>query len=377
MRGLPPTTASYLGTASIKDAGPYFNTVTFPEGQSADTAISAAAASAHADGGDGAHHHDAHHHPHHRADDQAGGRGRGDDTSGEHGGRCGPPGDATQGKTTEPPTARRRIRGKSAPISTGRKSGGDDADSVPQAAAAPGVTFEPRGHGIYERVIRTRYRQLDLRALRHDPVREAGYLYAELPVQPRTDEAVRSTQCPPRPSHEFCKPAASSSWTQRLTIVRSSAIINCLICGTGSRSRCAGCGAPCCVGCARARRHCTAANGDPAEGFNLPCHPHHLHRRRPEAPAPASTGGATSSAHRLCHLSEAPAASVSHAFEGGPPAPPPHARAHAVAADDDAAAVPAVLAACRLPLSQGVAVAGFDDAHRMRQQALDAAGLSP
>ncbi len=426
MRGLPPTTAGYLGAASIMDTGPYFCRETRPGNQETSRTAAAPKDTATAADGDGA----PHHLPGHM-DGRICGREHDvrpidvqtnadvnlpdSDASHGHGGHGEPFCEDAHEQTPAPSAIRRRIRGKSAPTSAGQSNRDGNAESTPKAAgAASGVTFEPRGHGIYERIARTRYRQLDIRAARNDPGREADIPGTEPLTHSLMGDASRKTRGPPQPSRELCKPAAFSSWTQRLTIVRSTAVVNCRICNAGSRSRCAGCGAPCCVGCARARRHCAtvsveptasssgtaepadfkrrdaraAAADPPHEADNLLHHPRRSHHHHGPA---ASPGGSESSSARvgpgagapvhMCshhphHPSEVFEACASHAVSGSASPPPPQVRAHTDTDDDAAAAAPAALAVSSLLLSQGVAVADVDDAHRMCQHALHSAAGS-
>ncbi len=233
MRGLPPTTASYLKGASITNPGPYFSPNRRLTEEPGDAETKDNARRSDADGRPGPHPHTC---SRTRADAQA------EDSR--------DPQDDEQQRL--PLTARRRIRGKSTPPSL---SAAADASTM---ADRTRNMVEHRGHDVAERTARARYRQLDLRTASTEKV-SGGADAVATACNVKSPRTARKAPRPPMAHHHHhhhCFPEANAPWIHRLTIVRSSAAVECTICHASCRGRCTGCGAPCCVACARGRRPC-------------------------------------------------------------------------------------------------------------------------
>ncbi len=230
LRGLPPTTASYLDGASVANPGPYLEIARRPTDKLKSNMTE-----------DGAYEHGAgdsntrqkHTRPHANVAAETDGNGSSFDA-----------------QQRPPATARRRIRGKSTPPGIGMYT----ADPMTTTTAMN--TVERREHDISERTARSRYRQLDLRTAATEKGPDGRHVSATTRVVQSPRAARVATRCP---SHH-CAPSAEAHWIHRLTIVRSSAAIGCAICHAKCRARCAGCGAPCCVKCARNKLPCTVAS---------------------------------------------------------------------------------------------------------------------
>ncbi len=230
LRGLPPTTASYLSGASVTDPGPYLEVDRQPTKRSGHSMTDDNASRSSAAGGTDRH-------PHTRSHACA--------QTGTDGG-----GGSRKDSLQQPPAAvRRRIRGKSTPPNMSA------ATTAPATAAKEMNTAERREHDIAERTSRSRYRQLDLRTAPTEGRIDERHANANAC---RVQSPRASCEAPQSRDH-YCSPAASAPWVHRLTIIRSSAAVECAICRASCRTRCAGCGAPCCVTCARERRPCSGA----------------------------------------------------------------------------------------------------------------------
>ncbi len=254
-KGLPPTAAAYLKTATIDDNGPYSNlrgahaderhsdACTFPE-------LALPPAAAHPPEGPP-------HAPQTNAGDPVGGN------------------------------VRRRIRGKSAPPAA---VGATTLTSVTQTEAASTRNGASDGAIINARAQKStnikgpRYRQLDLRGSYE---LEDSAATTEAPSEKRVTWPPPAARPVPRAARDtFCSPAAETAWTQRIAINGTAMMLPCGICASKCRGRCNGCGANCCVACARARRACApqsqAASGHDDQHLSRrqqhPRHHHHVGR---------------------------------------------------------------------------------------------------
>ncbi len=268
-RGLAPTTARYLGAASITEWSPYA------------AAGSAAAPTTTSDqSGLGSCTHidqqlkkDALH-----ASTPVDTSGHSGPATGgvEGGGRDGhDTNSSTDFGLTVISAVRRRIRGKSAPPQAAHASTPIALQHGVQNenGQSYGRSEDQRAHVnssaadlASDRAARTRYRQLDLRTARAVSGGAEG-----LPSQSAGRNQDRDTKNSSAASDgrgtnpkmhdgykDWCNAGPNTAWTQRIYIRNVFSPMPCAVCATPCRARCMGCGASCCIACARTRKPCIA-----------------------------------------------------------------------------------------------------------------------
>jgi hypothetical protein len=190
--------------------------------------------------------------------------GRGESAGDGQDGRSGDPVAEALASAVETPPAviKRRIRAKSAPPGAYVLA----ASLNPSAAASANDGSSGTVHGLEERAARARYSRLDAARATPSGLAERRGCSARPCVQTSSSASrvggsavtvnSRVGLLAVAPAGSVCRPSADTPWVARIVVNPTAGALPCATCDAVCRGRCRGCGAPCCVSCARARRAC-------------------------------------------------------------------------------------------------------------------------